>query len=130
MFGCLGIYVGEKIVLILREKETNTADNGVWLATFPEHHESLRTKITSIRSLISFGPGPTSWQVIPAESDLFEEEALLACEMVLRNDPRIGKIPARKRPKVKKEKTKAKPTAKKKRRSPKDESSRSRSRSS
>jgi len=33
MFGCLAIYVKDKIVLILRDKPTNTADNGVWLAT-------------------------------------------------------------------------------------------------
>jgi hypothetical protein len=29
MFGCLAIYVEDKIVLILRDKPTNTADNGV-----------------------------------------------------------------------------------------------------
>ena len=33
MFGCLAIYVRDKIVLVLRDKPTNTADNGVWLAT-------------------------------------------------------------------------------------------------
>jgi hypothetical protein len=33
MFGCLAIYVKDKIVLILREKPKSTADNGVWLAT-------------------------------------------------------------------------------------------------
>lgn len=33
MFGCLAVYVKEKIVLILRDKRENTADNGVWLAT-------------------------------------------------------------------------------------------------
>jgi len=31
MFGCLAVYVKDKIVLILRDKPT--ADNGVWLAT-------------------------------------------------------------------------------------------------
>ena len=29
MFGCLAIYVKDKIMLILRDKPTNTADNGV-----------------------------------------------------------------------------------------------------
>jgi len=33
MFGCLAIYVKDKIVLILRDKPKSTADNGVWLAT-------------------------------------------------------------------------------------------------
>ena len=41
MFGCLAIYVKDKIVLILRDKPTNTADNGVWLATTHEHHRML-----------------------------------------------------------------------------------------
>ena len=42
MFGCLAVYVGDKIVLILRDKRDGDADNGVWLATTEEHHESLR----------------------------------------------------------------------------------------
>ena len=42
MFGCLAVYVEDKIVLILRDKRDQTADNGVWLATTEEHHESLR----------------------------------------------------------------------------------------
>ena len=45
MFGCLAIYVKDKIVLILRDKPTNTADNGVWLATTEEHHQSLRVRV-------------------------------------------------------------------------------------
>ena len=38
MFGCLAVYVQDKIVLILRDKRDGTADNGVWLATTEEHH--------------------------------------------------------------------------------------------
>ena len=34
MFGCLAVYVEEKIVLILRDKPSGEADNGVWLARF------------------------------------------------------------------------------------------------
>ena len=33
MFGCLAIYVQDKIVFILRDKGDQAADNGVWLAT-------------------------------------------------------------------------------------------------
>jgi hypothetical protein len=42
MFGCLAVYVKDRIMLILRDKPTNTSDNGVWLATTKEHHDSLR----------------------------------------------------------------------------------------
>jgi len=38
MFGCLAVYVKEKIVLILRDRRDETADNGVWLATTEDHH--------------------------------------------------------------------------------------------
>jgi IS66 C-terminal element len=44
MFGCLAVYVEDKIVLILRDKRDETADNGVWLATTEEYHESLRSE--------------------------------------------------------------------------------------
>jgi hypothetical protein len=33
MFGCLAVYVGDKIVLVLRDKPSYAEDNGVWLAT-------------------------------------------------------------------------------------------------
>ena len=46
MFGCLAVYVKDKIVLILRDKLTSTGDNGVWLATTEEHHEKPATRIS------------------------------------------------------------------------------------
>jgi hypothetical protein len=55
MFGCLAIYVKDKIVLILRDKSTNTADNGVWLATTEEHHQSLRPEFPNMRSIQLLG---------------------------------------------------------------------------
>ena len=98
MFGCLAVYVEEKIVLILREKQDNAADNGVWLATTDEHHESLRREFPSMRSIQVFGGGTTGWQVLPADGADFEEAALRACELIVARDPRIGKIPGAKRP--------------------------------
>lgn len=102
MFGCLAVYVGEKIVLILREKEKNAADNGVWLATTAEHHESLRREFPAMRSIEVLGKAVTGWQVLPTESADFEEAALRACEMVLAGDPRIGKVPGARRKRGKK----------------------------
>src|ERR1700687_4199026 len=57
MFGCLAIYVQDKIVLILRNKEKpgQTADNGVWLATTKEHHQSLRQEFPHLRSIPTLG---------------------------------------------------------------------------
>jgi hypothetical protein len=93
MFGCLAVYIGAKIVLILRDKSTATADNGVWLATTTEHHESLRREFPNMRSVQVFGKPVTDWQVLPADTPDFEESALHACDLVLAGDPRIGKVP-------------------------------------
>ncbi len=92
MFGCLAVYVGEKLVLILRDKRDSAADNGVWLATTQEHHKSLGRQFPSMRSVRVLGKGITGWQVLPADSSDFEEAALRACELVAAKDPRIGKV--------------------------------------
>jgi len=93
MFGCLAIYVRDKIVLITRDKPVPNPDNGVWLATTEEHHQSLRRDFPNMRSIEVLGKKVTGWQILPADADDFEEAALRACELVLAGDPRIGKIP-------------------------------------
>jgi hypothetical protein len=98
LFGCVAVYVtesgvGEKIVLALRDKPSATEDNGVWLATSEEHHDSLRRELPKMRSIKVFDKPVTGWQVLPADSPDFEQAALRACELILANDPRIGKIP-------------------------------------
>lgn len=94
MFGCLAVYVGEKIVLAVREKQEDpTHDNGVWLATTEEHHESLRREFPNMRSVQIFGKEVTGWQVLGSDTPDFEEAALRACELISARDPRIGKVP-------------------------------------
>ncbi|MDE2451868.1 MAG: hypothetical protein KGO22_23010 [Gammaproteobacteria bacterium] len=104
MFGCVAVYVEDKIVLILRDKPKSTADNGVWLATAVEHHESLRREFPRMRSIRLLGKKPTQWQVLPADDPDFEAAAMRACRLILARDPRIGKVPkvrsARKRPRA------------------------------
>jgi len=103
MFGCLAVYVEDKIVLILRNKEKRdqTADNGVWLATTEEHHQSLRREFPNMRSIQVLGKQAgkkvTGWQILPADAPDFEAAAMRACELVLARDPRIGKVPGARR---------------------------------
>jgi hypothetical protein len=97
MFGCLAVYVGEKIVLILRDRPKKTADNGVWLATTEEHHDSLQREFPNMRSIRLLGKKVTGWQVLPADAPDFEEAALRACDLVVAGDPRIGKVPGMRR---------------------------------
>lgn len=103
MFGCLAVYVGDKIVCILRDKRDATArDDGMWLATTVEHHKSLRQDFPGMRSIRVLGKKVTGWQILPADSPDFEEAALRACELIAAGDPRIGKIPESQRRAIKK----------------------------
>src|SRR5437660_8888477 len=83
MFGCLAVYIGDKIVLALRDKGDASADNGVWLATTREHHESLRREFPSMRSIQMLGREVTGWQVLPADAPDFAEAALRAGELII-----------------------------------------------
>jgi hypothetical protein len=93
MFGCLAIYLEEKIVLILRERPDSSEDNGVWLATSAEHHASLQHDFPSMRSIQLFGTQITHWQVLPLDAPEFEQAALRACALIIARDPRIGRVP-------------------------------------
>ena len=97
MFGCLAVYVGEKIVLILRDRPKYPKDNGVWIATTTEHHESLCVEFPNMRSVGLLGKKITAWQVLPVDAPDFEEAALHACELVVGGDSRIGKVPGARR---------------------------------
>ena len=102
MFGCTAVYIEDKIVLVLRDKPGPSPDNGVWLATTIENHDSLRREFPNMRSIQVLGNKVTGWQVLPADTQDFEEAAMHACELVLARDPRIGKVPkSRKTPSLK-----------------------------
>jgi hypothetical protein len=98
MFGCLAIYVKDKVVFILRDRRDAPADNGVWFATTEDHHASLRREFPSLRSIGLFGRPVTHWQVLPSDATDFEEAAVHACELVIAGDPRIGKVPKSRAP--------------------------------
>jgi len=97
MFGCLAVYIEDKIVLILRDRPSHVADNGVWLATTVEHHDSLRREFPNMRSIQVLGKGVTGWQILPVNAPDFEESALRACALIAAGDPRIGKVPGARR---------------------------------
>jgi hypothetical protein len=101
MFGSLALYVDDKIVLILRDKRDGSPDDGVWLATAVEHHESLRREFPHMRSITVFGPPVTHWQVLAVDTPDFEEAALRACELIAARDPRIGRVPKSRSPRSK-----------------------------
>jgi hypothetical protein len=97
MFGCHAVYVGEKIVLILRDRPSVPSDNGVWVATTREHHAALLPELPSMRSITVLGEQSSGWQIIPKAASTFEDEVLHACALIRARDPRIGKVPKPKR---------------------------------
>lgn len=93
MFGCLAVYVEDKVVLALREKRSSPADNGIWVATAVEHHDSLRREFPRMRSIRVLQKEPTQWQVLPVDDPDFEAAAMRLCRLILAGDCRIGKVP-------------------------------------
>ncbi len=97
MFGAHAIYIGAKIVLILRDK--NDEDSGVWIATTTEHHASLKKELPSMRTIKLFGTEISSWQLLPMDADDFEASVNKVCGLIVKGDIRVGKIPKPKKAK-------------------------------
>jgi len=96
MFSGFAVYVGEKIVCMLRDSPKNPQDNGVWLV-FSEAADladpGIRRDFPSLRPIALLDNKIGHWRMIPADSPTFESEALHACELLLKHDQRLGRIP-------------------------------------
>jgi hypothetical protein len=96
MFSGFAVYVGEKIVLMLRDSLKQPKDNGVWLV-FSEAANladpGVRQDFPSLRLIDLLGGKIAHWRLIPADSSTFESEALHACDLLLKHDLRFGRIP-------------------------------------
>jgi hypothetical protein len=100
MFSGFAVYLGDHMVCMLRDSPKSPRDNGVWLvlsdSTNPKDRE-LHREFPSIRSIELLEGKIGHWLVIPSDSPSFEAEALHACDLLLRHDPRIGRIPKSRR---------------------------------
>jgi hypothetical protein len=100
MFSGFAVYLGDRIVCMLRDHPRSPRDNGVWLVlsetTIPAD-PALRREFPSIRSIELLRSKIGHWLLIPSDSPRFEIEALHACDLLLRNDPRLGRIPKSRR---------------------------------
>jgi hypothetical protein len=97
MFGCFMVYLDEKAVLFLcnSERAIFTNRQGVWVATTPEHYQSLALEFSSTRSEKPARIGKSPWLLLPASAPDFEEQVTRACQLILERDPRIGRVPHR-----------------------------------
>jgi hypothetical protein len=100
MFSGFAVYLGNRIVCMLREHKKSPQDNGVWLVlaegTDPKA-TSLRGEFPSLRTIDLLGDKIRHWLLIPSDGADFETEALHACDLLLRHDPRIGRVPQSRR---------------------------------
>jgi hypothetical protein len=100
MFSGFAVYLGDHIVCMLRDSPKSPRDNGVWLVlseTANPTDPKLRREFPSLRSIELLGGAIGHWLLIPSDGPGFETEALHACDLLLRHDPRIGRIPKSRR---------------------------------
>jgi hypothetical protein len=98
MFSGHAVYIGDKIVFMLRDHQKSPQDNGLWLV-FAENFDavdtpkSLRKKFPSLRPIELLNGKIKHWLLLPSDSPNFESESLQACDLALAHDPRLGRIP-------------------------------------
>ena len=97
MFGALAVYVGEKIVFLLRDRPDEPGANEIWVSIANEHQESLSSEFPNSQPVRIMGIEINGWRLLPVDAADFEESALRACELVIARDHRIGKVPNSKR---------------------------------
>ncbi|NEU08769.1 hypothetical protein GZH53_10635 [Flavihumibacter sp. R14] len=103
MFGMFAIYVGEKIMFILRQRNEHPESNGIWLAVSNEHPEELRNDFPSLTSIPDLPhrhrPKSSEWLLLHEAAADFESLAITLCRLVVKGDRRIGHIPQLRRSK-------------------------------
>lgn len=72
MFGALGVYVGERIVMILRDKGPDDADSGVWLAFDPEHEAAVISALPRLGPIELFRTKVAGWKKLSSRSAEFD----------------------------------------------------------
>jgi hypothetical protein len=100
MFSGFAVYLGDRIVCMLRDHPKSPKDNGVWLVlseSVDPADAKLRREFPSLRRIELLGDKIGHWLLIPSDSPGFEKEALHACDLLLKRDARIGRIPASRR---------------------------------
>ena len=96
MFSGFAVYIGDRIVCMLRDHAKSPRDNGLWLVlaegTDPAD-KTLRRDFPSLRKIGLLGGKIHHWLLLPSDNKNFEAEAEHACDLLLRRDPRLGRIP-------------------------------------
>lgn len=97
MFGCLAVYLGERIVMVLRDKGPIDADNGVWLAFEPEREAEVFRAFPRLQAIEVFSASVRGWRKLSSRSPEFEDDVLDACRRISAGDTLLGKLPGRRK---------------------------------
>jgi hypothetical protein len=97
MFSGYAVYLCDRIVCMLRDHPQSPQDNGVWLVLSESVNPALRREFPSLHPIELLGQKISHWLLLPSDSPAFEEEALHACDRLLRHDPRFGRVPKSRR---------------------------------
>jgi hypothetical protein len=100
MFSGFSVYVGDRIVCMLRDHAKSPRDNGIWLVLaegVDPASKELRREIPSLRRIELLAGKIGHWLLIPADGPNFETEAGHACELLLKRDLRLGRVPKSRR---------------------------------
>jgi hypothetical protein len=96
MFSGFAVYVGDLLVCMLLDHVKHPKDNGVWVVLaegVDPQDKSLRRDFPSLRKIAMLGGVIGHWLVIPLDGKNFEGEAERFCELLVRRDPRLGRVP-------------------------------------
>src|SRR5438874_1234200 len=93
MFGMHYIYLGKKIMLILRRRDNEPDLNGIWVATSKKYHESLKADLPELGAFfVNNDERHGNWLLLQDDEDDFEGAAIAICELISHGDPRIGNV--------------------------------------
>ncbi|PWT94687.1 MAG: hypothetical protein C5B55_02320 [Blastocatellia bacterium] len=96
-FGLTYVYLGERLLCGLRDSAKQRGSNGLWLFTTSEFVDSLGSEFDGLPKHYLWRNGNKAWVILASRLSNFEEYALRACELMLSNDRRIGRVaPGRK----------------------------------
>ncbi|HVW25581.1 MAG TPA: hypothetical protein VHC69_09435 [Polyangiaceae bacterium] len=100
LFGSTAVYLGERVLFILRKK--GDSDDGVWVA-FDEDREADALAALPNLAKITRLPNVRCWRKLAESSADFEDDVLEACRLATAPQGPLGKIPIRQKAKRSKE---------------------------
>jgi hypothetical protein len=92
VFGFTYVYLEDKLLFSLRSSRNRSSTNGMWLFTTVEHIESLAREFPQLSRRYVWRSGKNAWVILASRLEDFEEYVFKACQLILRADPRIGRI--------------------------------------